>query len=71
MDATSEPVSGSVTATATIFSPDAIAGSQARFCGSVPADSSAPTRISGRVIRLPPAASDARESSSVTTSIAS
>jgi hypothetical protein len=43
--ATSEPESGSVTATATSFSPDAIAGSSERFCSSLPALSRARIRI--------------------------
>ena len=64
-EATSEPVSGSVTETATIVSPAAIFGSHACFCASVPPASSALVRISGRVIRLPAAASEAFESSSV------
>jgi hypothetical protein len=59
-----------VTATATAFSPDAMAGSHRRFWSSVPPRSKARTRISGRVIKLPPAASEARDSSSAVISMA-
>ena len=68
-EATSEPVSGSVTEIATMSSPAATGGSHFRFCASVPPFSSALVRISGRVIRLPAAASEAAESSSVMTII--
>ncbi len=63
--ATSEPVSGSVTEMPTIRSPAATGGSQRCFCASVPPFKSAFVRISGRVSRLPAAASDADDSSSV------
>ena len=63
-------MSGSVTEIATMISPVAMRGSQSRFCSSVPPARSALVRISGRVIRLPAAASDAAESSSVVTIIA-
>ena len=69
IDATSEPVSGSVTEMPTISSPAAIGGSHFRFCASVPPFKSALVRISGRVIRLPAEASDATDSSSVMTII--
>ena len=68
--ATSLPMSGSVTETPTITSPDAIRGSQWRFCSSVPPWSSAFVRISGRVMSEPAAARDARDSSSVVRIIA-
>ena len=68
-DATSEPVSGSVTEIATMISPAAMGGSHRPFCASVPPFRSALVRISGRVMRLPAAASDATESSSVVTII--
>ena len=64
-DATSEPVSGSVTEMATISSPEAMRGSHAFFCSGVPPCNSALVRISGRVIKLPAAASEAAESTSV------
>ena len=41
MEAASEPASGSVSANAAIFSPDASAGSQRAYCSSVPKRSSA------------------------------
>ena len=63
--ATSLPMSGSVTDTPTITSPEASFGSQWRFCASLPPWSSALLRISGRVISEPAAAREARESSSV------
>ena len=63
--ATSEPVSGSVTATAISSSPAAIFGSHDCFCSSVPPASNAFARISGRVAKEPAAARDAAESSSV------
>ena len=65
MPATSEPKSGSVTATAFMTSAVASLGSQVCFCSSVPPASRARARISGRVISEPPAPSEARESSSV------
>ena len=68
-EATSEPVSGSVTEMPTMSSPAATGGSHLRFCPSVPPLSSALVRISGRVMRLPAAASEAAESSSVMTII--
>ena len=58
-------MSGSVTEMPTISSPAATGGSQRSFCAAVPPFSSALVRISGRVIRLPAAASDAVDSSSV------
>ena len=64
-EATSEPVSGSVTEMATISSPLAIGGSHFFFWSSVPPRSRALVRISGRVIRLPATPSEAAESSSV------
>ena len=64
-EATSEPMSGSVTEMPTMISPAAIGGSHFCFCSSVPPLSSALVRISGRVIRLPAAASEQRDSSSV------
>jgi hypothetical protein len=69
-EATSEPVSGSVTEMPTISSPAATGGSHFFFCASVPPFKSALVRISGRVIRLPAAASDAADSSSVMTIMA-
>ena len=65
MLATSEPKSGSVTATAAMISPVARRGSQASFWASVPPVSSARARISGRVMSEPPAPSEPRDSSSV------
>ena len=67
--ATSEPASGSVTATAQSGSPIATCGSHLVRCSSVPPFSSERLRISGRVIRLPAPPSEPRESSSVTTII--
>jgi hypothetical protein len=49
--------------------PAATGGSHFFFCASVPPLRSAFVRISGRVMRLPAAASDAAESSSVMTII--
>jgi hypothetical protein len=69
-EATSEPVSGSVTEIATIVSPEASLGRSACFCASVPPASKAFARISGRVISEPAAASETRDSSSVVTIIA-
>ena len=69
MPATSDPKSGSVTATAPITSAVASLGSQRCFCSSVPPWTRARVRISGRVISEPPAPSDAQESSSVATTI--
>jgi hypothetical protein len=43
----------------TMSSPEATDGSHLRFCASVPPFKSAFVRISGRVMRLPAAASDA------------
>src|SRR5437667_902653 len=63
IEATSEPVSGSVTEMPTISSPDAIGGSHFRFWASVPPLSSALVRISGRVNRLPAEASEEPERS--------
>ena len=63
--ALSDPMSGSVTDTATIVSPEAKRGSQYDFCSSVPPASNAFERISGRVASEPAAASEATESSSV------
>ena len=68
-EATSDPVPGSVTEMATNGSPRAMPGSHRCFCSSVPPSSKERAMISGRVIRLPAAPSDARESSSVTTTI--
>ena len=68
-EATSEPMSGSVTAIATSTSPLAMRGSHSRRCSSVPPASSALERISGRVASEPAAASEAAESSSVITII--
>ncbi|MDT4823970.1 hypothetical protein FQZ97_572100 [compost metagenome] len=48
-------------------SPSARRGSQSCFCSSVPPASRARERISGRVIRLPAAASEASDNASVTT----
>ena len=70
MDATSDPVSGSVTEIPAMISPAAIRGSQLCFCSSVPPLMSALVRISGRVIRLPAPASEAADSSSVVTIMA-
>ncbi len=67
-DATSDPMSGSVTPMPTSTSPVASFGSHSRFCSSVPPSSSARVRISERVSRLP-AMSDAADSSSVSTII--
>ena len=67
--ATSDPKSGSVTITPTISSPDAIRGSQRRFCSSVPPCTIARVRISGRVISEPPTPSDPHDSSSVATTM--
>ena len=69
MPATSDPKSGSVTATAFITSAVASCGSQCCFCSSVPPLSSARVRISGRVMSDPPAPSDPRDSSSVATTM--
>ncbi len=69
MPATSEPKSGSVTATAPITSAVASLGSHLCFCSSVPPCTSARVRISGRVISEPPAPSDAHDSSSVATTM--
>ena len=60
MPATSEPKSGSVTATAFITSAVASLGSHSCFCSSVPPFSSARVRISGRVMSEPPAPSEPR-----------
>ena len=70
-EATSEPWSGSVMAMAHSGSPAASRGSQWACCSGVPPASSARLRISGRVIRLPAAASEASDSASVTTTISS
>ena len=67
--ATSEPKSGSVTATPAMISPVASLGSQVCFCASVPPRSKARARISGRVMSEPPAPSEARDSSSVATTM--
>ena len=67
--ATSDPKSGSVTATAAITSAVASFGSQARFCSSVPPFTSARVRISGRVMSEPPMPSEPRLSSSVATTM--
>ena len=69
MDATSEPKSGSVMATAQRVSPEAIPGSQRDFCSGVPPSMIARARISGRVMREPAPPRDTRDSSSVTTII--
>ena len=67
--ATSEPKSGSVTATATMVSPLASFGSHCRFCSSVPPFSSARVRISGRVMSDPPMPSAPQLNSSVATTM--
>ncbi len=67
--ATSEPKSGSVTATAAITSALASLGSHSCFCSSVPPFTSARVRISGRVISEPPMPSEPRDSSSVATTM--
>ncbi len=67
--ATSDPKSGSVTATAPITSALASLGSQSCFCSSVPPWTMARVRISGRVISDPPAPSDPHASSSVATTM--
>ncbi len=67
--ATSEPKSGSVTATAPSTSAPASFGSHCCFCSSVPPWTMARVRISGRVMSDPPAPSDAHESSSVATTM--
>ena len=67
--ATSEPKSGSVTATAPRTSAVASLGSQYCFCSSVPPLTMARVRISGRVISEPPAPSDPQVSSSVATTM--
>ena len=67
--ATSDPVPGSVTEMAHRGSPAARPGSQRCFCASVPPSSSACAMISGRVIRLPAAPREPRDSSSVTTTM--
>ena len=69
MPATSEPKSGSVTATAAITSPDASLGSHSCFCSSVPPLTRARVRISGRVMSEPPMPSEPRDSSSVATTM--
>ena len=69
MPATSEPKSGSVTATAAITSAVASFGSHSCFCSSVPPFTRARVRISGRVISEPPAPSEPRDSSSVATTM--
>ncbi len=69
MPATSEPKSGSVTATAAITSAVASLGSQCCFCSSVPPLTSARVRISGRVMSEPPTPSEPRDSSSVATTM--
>ena len=69
MPATSEPKSGSVTATAFMISAVASCGRKRCFCSSVPPFTSARVRISGRVISDPPAPSEPRDSSSVATTI--
>ncbi len=69
MAATSEPKSGSVTATAFITSPDARRGSHVCFCSSVPPATRARLRISGRVMSEPPAPSEPQDNSSVATTI--
>ena len=69
MAATSEPKSGSVTATAFMTSPEASCGSHARFCSSVPPATRARLRISGRVMSEPPAPSEPHDSSSVATTM--
>jgi hypothetical protein len=68
--ATSDPKSGSVTATAFMISPEASLGSHSRFCSSVPPATRARDRISGRVMSDPPAPSDPHDSSSVATTMA-
>ena len=67
--ATSDPKSGSVTATAFITSAVASFGSHSSFCSSVPPFTSARVRISGRVMSEPPAPSEPRDSSSVATTM--
>ena len=67
--ATSEPKSGSVTATAPSTSAVANLGSQWRFCSSVPPLTMARVRISGRVMSDPPAPNEPQESSSVATTM--
>ena len=67
--ATSDPKSGSVTATPAMISPLASFGSHWRFCASLPPRIRARARISGRVMSDPPAPSEARDSSSVATTI--
>ncbi len=67
--ATSDPKSGSVTATAPITSAVASLGNHSIFCSSVPPWTRARVRISGRVIKEPPAPSEAHDSSSVATTI--
>ena len=69
MPATSEPKSGSVTATPAMISPVASLGSHGCFWASVPPRSKARARISGRVMSEPPAPSEARDSSSVATTM--
>ena len=69
MPATSEPKSGSVTATAAITSAVARRGSHCCFCSSVPPLTSARVRISGRVMSEPPTPSEPRDSSSVATTM--
>ncbi len=69
MRATSDPKSGSVTATAAITSALASRGSHDCFCSSVPPVTRARVRISGRVISDPPTPSDPRDSSSVATTM--
>jgi hypothetical protein len=69
MAATSDPKSGSVTATAFMTSPEASLGSHTCFCSSVPPANSARLRISGRVISEPPAPREPQDSSSVATTM--
>ena len=67
--ATSEPKSGSVTATAHMTSVVASLGSQYSFCSCVPPFSTARVMISGRVMSEPPMPSEPRDSSSVATTM--
>jgi hypothetical protein len=67
--ATSDPKSGSVTATAAMASALARRGSHDFFCSSVPPLTSARVRISGRVMSEPPTPSEPRDSSSVATTM--
>ena len=67
--AESLPTSGSVTAMAFRTSAVASLGSHSCFCSSVPPVTSARVKISGRVMRLPPAPRLPRLSSSVATTM--